>query len=136
MTNKSFKEKISFLFLPSICLFFIIINYFYFYLNLFSLIDVNSYAFNELFINYQSGFIRRGLLGEIFWQINKFTSIDPKIFLSIIFFILYMIQFYIFFKNIKQISNINYNIYYCYLLLHYYYFIFMIQICILERIYL
>tara|TARA_Y100000816_G_C26079658_1_gene568858 strand:+ start:194 stop:1483 length:1290 start_codon:yes stop_codon:yes gene_type:complete len=102
MTNKSFKEKISFLFLPSICLFFIIINYSYFYLNLFSLIDVNSYAFNELFINYQSGFIRRGLLGEIFWQINKFTSIDPKIFFSILFFILYMIQFYLFFKILNK----------------------------------
>ena len=31
------------------------------------LIDVKNYAYNELFINYEIGFIRRGLLGQIFF---------------------------------------------------------------------
>ena len=48
----------------------------------------NNYSFNELFINYQSGFIRRGLLGEIFWKIQNFYKIDPVYFFSTIYFIL------------------------------------------------
>ena len=82
--------------------FLVFINTIYFYLNLFSLIDVKQYAYDELFINYQSGFIRRGLLGEIFWQINNLTSIKPKIFFSILFFILYLIKIYFFFKIFKK----------------------------------
>ena len=82
--------------------FLVFINTIYFYLNLFSLIDVKQYAYDELFINYQSGFIRRGLLGEIFWQINNLTSIKPKIFFSILFFILYLVKIYFFFKIFKK----------------------------------
>ena len=40
----------------------------------------HEYAFNELFINYQFGFIRRGFFGEIFYQIYKQLQIDPKFF--------------------------------------------------------
>ena len=46
-------------------IFFISINFIYFFLHLTSNIDVNNYSFNELFINYQAGFIRRGLLRNI-----------------------------------------------------------------------
>ena len=62
--NKYFTKLILFFLLS--------INLIYFYLHLTLNIDVNSYSFNELFINYQAGFIRRGLLGEIFWQLNNF----------------------------------------------------------------
>ena len=55
--------------------FLILINFIYFYLHLTSNIEVSSYAFNELFINYQAGFIRRVLLGEIAWQIDSIFSI-------------------------------------------------------------
>ena len=68
-----------------ILLFFLFINSVYFYLHLNSLIDVQSYSFNELFINYQAGFIRRGLLGEIIWQLNKIFLIEPRYFFSIFF---------------------------------------------------
>ena len=77
-------------------IFFILINFVYFYLNLTDNINVSNYAFNELFINYQAGFIRRGLLGEIIWQLNSFFSIDPRIFL--VYFFL-------------NISNTNYFIF-------------------------
>ena len=36
----------------------------------------SNYSFSELFINYQAGFVRRGLFGEIFWQTNSFFAID------------------------------------------------------------
>ena len=68
-----------------ILLFFLLINSVYFYLHLNSLINVQSYSFNELFINYQAGFIRRGLLGEIIWQLNKIFFIEPRYFFCIFF---------------------------------------------------
>ena len=69
--------------------FFTVINIIYFSVNLKG--NPNVYAFNELFINYQAGFIRRGLLGEIFWQLNSKFSIRPEIFFSYLFFIIYLI---------------------------------------------
>ena len=71
------KKNKTFLVSRAILLFLIIINFAYFYLNLKSDINSSSYAFNELFINYQAGLIRRGLLGEIFWILNKFFLIKP-----------------------------------------------------------
>ena len=67
----------------TILLFLIVINFVYFYLNLNANISSSDYAFNELFINYQAGFIRRGFLGEIFWQLNYNFSINPLTFFSI-----------------------------------------------------
>ena len=60
-------------------------------------INSSDYAFNELFINYQAGFIRRGFLGEIFWQLNYNFSIKPIAFFSIFFLLIYFAQIYIFF---------------------------------------
>ena len=98
MILKFLKEKNSAILFSIIFLTIIFINLVYFYLNLNSLIDTSEYAFNELFINYQSGLIRRGILGEIFWQLNKNLSINPKSFFSILFFILYFIQCFLFLK--------------------------------------
>ncbi len=80
--------------------FFIVINIIYFSVNLKS--NPNVYAFNELFINYQAGFIRRGLLGEIFWQLNSKFSIKPEIFFSYLFFIIYLVQIFLFFYLLKK----------------------------------
>ena len=57
-------------------LIFFIINTIYFYLHLSSNISVDPYSYNELFVNYQSGFIRRGLLGEIAWQLKTIFQIE------------------------------------------------------------
>ena len=86
-----------------ILLFLIIINFVYFYLNLTSNINSSDYAFNELFINYQAGFIRRGFLGEIFWQLNYNFSIKPIAFFSIFFLLI--------FRNIKKIYCFKNNFY-------------------------
>ena len=88
--------------LVKVTLFFLIfISIIYFYLNLNDLISAKNYAYNELFINYQAGFIRRGLLGEIFWQLNSLFSIRPLVFFSYLFFTLYLIHFYLFIKIFK-----------------------------------
>ena len=89
-------------FITCIFLFFLISNVIYFYLHLTSQINVSSYSFNELFINYQSGFIRRGLLGEIAWQFHSILKIDFRIFFSIIFFIIHLSNFFLLFLLLKK----------------------------------
>ena len=66
----------------------------YFYMNIQEGINLSPYAFNELFINYQAGFIRRGLLGEIFWNLNILFGIKPIVFFSYLFLFLYLMQIY------------------------------------------
>jgi hypothetical protein len=62
----------------------------------------NSYAFSELFLNYQGGFVRRGLLGEIFIHSNRFLSISPILFFSSILFLIHTLNLFLFFKIIKK----------------------------------
>ena len=100
MKYHSSKNKINFYILSLGLIFFLIINLIYFTLNLD--VDLDVYAFNELFINYQAGFIRRGLLGEIFWQLYDKFSIDPKLFFSCFFLIIYLAQIFLFFSLFKR----------------------------------
>ena len=44
---------------------------------------INGWTFNEWLINYQGGFVRRGLLGELIFNLNK-INIDHRF---IIFFL-------------------------------------------------
>ena len=94
------KNKTNFYILSLSFIFFLIINLIYFTLNL--NVELNVYAFNELFINYQAGFIRRGLLGEIFWQVHNKFSVDPKVFFSFFFLIIYLAQILLFFSLFKR----------------------------------
>ena len=36
---------------------------------------INGWAYSDALINYSEGFIRRGLLGEIIFNINNFTNL-------------------------------------------------------------
>ena len=102
MHNLFNKKNTNLLISRGVFLFLIIINFVYFYLNLKANINSSGYAFNELFINYQAGFIRRGFLGEIFWQLNYNFSIKPIAFFSIFFLLIYFAQIYLFFKIFKK----------------------------------
>ena len=99
------KNKINDYLISIILFFFVIINFVYFFLNFNSLIDLDNYSYNELFINYQGGLIRRGFLGEIFWQLNNKFSFDPKYFFSILFFINYLIQVFLLIFLLKKYLN-------------------------------
>ena len=61
-----------------------------------------SYAFIELFLNYQGGFVRRGLLGEIFIHLNRIFFISPIFFFSSILFLIHSLNLFLFFKIIKK----------------------------------
>ena len=66
--------------------------------------SLNQYL--DWLINYQGGFVRRGLVGELFFQIFKITSI--RLDFIVLFFIF---AFYIFFyKNFYEIiKKIKFN---------------------------
>ena len=66
----------------------------YGYAHIYENLYINEYSFNELFINYQAGFVRRGLLGEIFWHINLHYNIDPRVFLVIFFTFYTLLKFF------------------------------------------
>ncbi len=96
------KKKIDKYILQVTFIFFLIINLIYFYINLVENNESNIYAFNELFINYQAGFIRRGLLGEIAWQLNENFLIEPRTFFSYLFLTIYLTKVILFFNLFKR----------------------------------
>jgi hypothetical protein len=72
--------------------------------NNFNNIDINPWAFADLYINYQGGFVRRGLIGEIVFQLDSdgilFDSFYKLIFVNFCIFIILM------FLNIR-LANLN-----------------------------
>ena len=66
--------------------------------------DISPWAFSDLYINYQGGFVRRGLIGEIIFQLDSdgilFDSFYKLIFVNFSIFILLM------FLNIR-LANLN-----------------------------
>jgi len=63
-----------------------------------------KYVFTEWLINYEGGFVRRGLLGQIVFNISEILSIDIKIlilFFQITIYTIYFIIFYLLFSKIK-----------------------------------
>ncbi len=65
----------------------------------------DGWAYNNLFINYSAGFVRRGLLGEIFFQVNEFFNIGPLYFFTTILFFAYFLQIFFFYKILKKYSD-------------------------------
>ena len=77
----------------------------YGYAHIYTDLYFNKYSFNELFINYQAGFVRRGLLGEIFWHINLYNNIDPRLFFGYLFYFLYIIKIILLYSILKKNKN-------------------------------
>lgn len=62
----------------------------------------DGWAYNELFINYEYGVVRRGLVGNIFIKFYNFLNIEPLFFFSFLFLILYFVNIYLFYKIIEK----------------------------------
>ena len=71
----------------------------YFYQSFFSMLG-NRWAFSELFVNYAGGFMKRGILGEIFINLHTSFGISPFSFFSPLFLFLHSLQIIIFYKLI------------------------------------
>lgn len=95
-----FNKKITFLEICFIIIASIYITYFIlsFDENFYS----SNYAFNELFINYEYGFVRRGLIGQIIIYLNDNFFIKPRIFLNNLFIFIHSLQLICFYFLIKK----------------------------------
>lgn len=58
----------------------------------------DSYAFSELFLNYQGGFVRRGFLGEVFMIFHKNFNASPIIFFSSILFVIHILNSFLLYR--------------------------------------
>jgi hypothetical protein len=65
----------------------------------------DKWAYNNLFINYSSGFVRRGLLGEVFIILNEIIDVKPLKFFTSIFLTAYLLQIYFFYKLLLSYKN-------------------------------
>ena len=84
--------------------FFLVILFFFstvFYKSFIQVIG-DSYAYNELFVNYQYGLIRRGLVGSIFIIFYNLFKVQPLLFFSCLFLILYVIKIFLFYKIVRK----------------------------------
>jgi len=65
----------------------------------------DSWAYNNLFLNYSAGFARRGLLGEIYISVNEIFNINPLHFFTNLLFIAYFLQIFFFYKILKKYED-------------------------------
>ena len=66
---------------------------------------VSTYnAMTEWVINYQGGFVRRGLIGEIVYQISIFFDLNLRFCFLILQSFLYLIYYYFIYKLLKDLK--------------------------------
>ena len=98
MINDFIKKNLTLSSLLIFSLLIIINNFYRFFQN-------NSvYEFDPWLSNYQGGFVRRGIPGELFYQLYNFTGIHPGWMVFIFVTILYIFFYLNFFKIIKSIK--------------------------------
>ena len=66
--------------------------------------DINSFNYSELLINFQGGFVRRGLLGEIIFQVCSITGLSPLWLIQVICFISFFIVVGFFFHKFYSLK--------------------------------
>ncbi len=66
----------------------------------------DAWLIGDWLINYRSGFIRRGLLGEIFYHLSLTTGINPGVFVALLQGFLYFIFYLFSYFLIKELKSI------------------------------
>ena len=64
----------------------------------------NKYVFTDWLINYEGGFVRRGLLGQIIYKTAEITNLEIKyiiLYFQIFSYLVYFYLFWLFFQKIK-----------------------------------
>ncbi|MBX0334491.1 hypothetical protein K3G39_14710 [Pontibacter sp. HSC-14F20] len=61
--------------------------------------EKESWHITEFLINYQGGFVRRGLLGEILYQISQHLHLSPYLIIILLSLIAYLFLIYFFLKS-------------------------------------
>ena len=57
----------------------------------------NKYTYTDWLINYEGGFVRRGLLGQIIFELSKFLNIKLQFILLFIQIVIYCTYFFLFY---------------------------------------
>ncbi len=78
---------------------FIFILIFYFIQSILNGFPKESWNITEFLINYQGGFVRRGLLGELIFNIYNLTKLSPYLLILFISFLAYIILVWYFIKS-------------------------------------
>lgn len=63
--------------------------------------NYNDWSYTEFMINFQGGFVRRGLLGEILYYLCKYTGFGPAAFILPSCICAYLFVVYFFFKRFR-----------------------------------
>ena len=93
-------------FFPEIILFLILILISFSFLNYEK--NFSNYIFTENLINYEGGFVRRGLLGSIALFFFQTFEINPKLFFSTVYYFLYIFLILCFYYLIKSLKKQNF----------------------------
>ena len=86
------------------CLFFQISKFHSFYS------EYSAWQYVDWVINYQGGFVRRGLIGEILFQLHRFTNIDLDLLIFLFVSLIYLSVFYFLIKTVHYVQNSQLNI--------------------------
>ena len=81
-----------------------IIKYYSFY------VEYSDWQYADWIINYQGGFIRRGLIGEMLFRIHKITRIDLDLIVLLSVSSLFLFISYFLIRSIKYINKSQINI--------------------------
>ena len=74
-----------------------------YYLMALNIVNTNN-AIAEWLINYQGGFVRRGLLGELIYQISLFFKLNLRFSFLILQILLYLTYYYLIYKVLQNIK--------------------------------
>ena len=67
--------------------------------------EYSAWQYSDWLINYQGGFVRRGLIGEILFKIYSFTYIRLDYLVLILLYLLFSISSLVLVKSVKYIKN-------------------------------
>ena len=87
----------------SVVFLFQIIKYYSFY------DEFSDWQYADWLINYQGGFIRRGLIGEILFRVHQITRIDLNFLVLLFIYSVYLFISYFLIRSIKYINNSRIN---------------------------
>ena len=62
----------------------------------------NKYTFTDWLINYEGGFAKRGLLGQIIFETSKFLNIQIKLIILFFQITIYLIYFFLFYLILSK----------------------------------
>jgi len=64
--------------------------------------NYNDWSYSEFMINFQGGFVRRGLLGEILYHLCRYTGLEPAAFILPVCISAYLFVVYFFLKKFRS----------------------------------